>query len=170
MVLDRILTGNQIGTNKLECNPAPMELGPFCRDLVQQMRVSTNAGQTFNLDIQGDSDPVTLDERLLRHILNNLISNAIKYSSQGSTIDINISAGSGEIEMRVKDQDIGIEPAELESIFEQYFRGENAIGLAGTEIGLSIIKSAAEVHGGRVEVHSRAGEGAEFVVTIPFAG
>ena len=87
-VLDRILIGSQIGANKLECNPAVMDLGPFCRDLLQQMRLTTNAQQTFNLDFNGEVDQVVLDERLLRHILNNLISNAIKYSSRGSTIDI----------------------------------------------------------------------------------
>ena len=169
-VLDRILIGSQIGANKLECNPAAMDLGPFCRDLVQQMRHSTSAQQTINLVIDGDSDPVVLDERLVRHILNNLISNAIKYSSQGSTIDIAVSRRANEIELSVRDRGIGIEAAEMDRIFEQYFRGENAAGLAGTGLGLSIVKSAAEVHGGRVEVNSAAGEGAEFIVRIPLAG
>ena len=169
-VLDRILIGSQIGANKLECNPAVMDLGPFCRDLLQQMRLTTNAQQTFNLDFNGEVDQVVLDERLLRHILNNLISNAIKYSSRGSTIDIAISRSASQVEFRVADQGIGIEPAEIDHIFEQYFRGENATGFAGTGLGLSIVKSAAEVHGGSVEVKSAAGQGAEFIVRVPLAG
>ena len=131
------------------------------------MRISTGARQTINMDIRGYTDAVILDERLMRHILNNLISNAIKYSSQGSTIDIAVSRRANEIELSVRDQGIGIEAAEMDRIFEQYLRGQNAAGLAGTGLGLSIVKSAAEVHGGGVEVNSAAGEGAEFIVRIP---
>lgn len=170
LVLDRILIGSQIGANKLECNPAVMDLEPFCRDLLKQMRLSTNAQQSFNLNFNGDVDRLLLDERLLRHILNNLISNAIKYSSQGSIIDIAVSRSANQVEFRVADHGIGIEPAEVDHIFEQYFRGENATGFSGTGLGLSIVKSAAEVHGGSVEVKSTAGLGAEFIVRIPLAG
>ncbi|MDA0229405.1 MAG: HAMP domain-containing sensor histidine kinase [Proteobacteria bacterium] len=169
-VLDKILVGSKIGANKLECNPAVMDLGPFCRDLVQQMRLSTNAEQTVNLNFSGDLDQVVLDAQLLRHILNNLISNAIKYSSHGSTIDIKISRRGNQVEFRVADQGIGIEPAEIDNIFELYFRGGNAVGFSGTGLGLSTVKSAAEVHGGSAEVKSVAGQGTEFIVRIPLAG
>ena len=169
LVLDRILIGSQIGANKLECNPAMMDLSPFCRDLLQQMRLSINAEQTFNLDFSGDVDQVVLDERLLRHILNNLISNAIKYSSRGSAVNIDISRRGDQVEFRVVDQGIGIEPAGIDHIFEQYFRGGNAVGFSGTGLGLSIVKSAAEIHGGSVEVKSTAEQGAEFIVQIPLA-
>ncbi len=167
LVLDRILIGSQVDANKLDFNPSAIDLEPFCRTLVEQMRIATDARQSLNLEFQGVAGEVMLDEKLLRHILNNLLSNAIKYSPPASTIDISVSRQGEAVEFRVSDQGIGVETEERERIFEQYFRGENVAGLAGTGLGLSIVKNAAEVHGGTVRVASAPGQGAEFTVTIP---
>jgi signal transduction histidine kinase len=167
LVLDRILIGSQVGANRLECHPAEMELAPFCRALVEQMRVATDSRQRFNLDIAEDIGRVALDERLLRHILNNLLSNAIKYSPPDGTIDIAVARDGEVVRFRVRDDGEGIAAEEIEQVFELYFRGEKTSGLAGTGLGLSIVKNAAEVHGGNVRVSSPPGRGAEFTVTIP---
>ncbi len=106
---------------------------------------------------------------LLNIILSNLISNAIKYSSTGAMIAVNATAENGEIHLYVKDNGMGIEPDELEKIFEEFYRTRRArkIERDGTGLGLSIVQRAVESLDGKITVYSEVGKGSAFHIFLP---
>ena len=107
------------------------------------------------------------DEKILELILTNLINNAIKYSPEHSTIDIEAFAEENLLTLKVKDEGIGIPEKEQKYIFKRYFRAENALLNQGTGIGLNIIQSHLENLGGNIIFTSKENEGSTFTVTLP---
>ena len=119
--------------------------------------------------------PVFGDPTALRHALQNLLSNAAKYGSEGGWIGVTAtSPAEGEdamVEIRVADRGPGIPQDELAHIFDTFYRGKRAVEdqIHGTGLGLSLVKRIVEAHAGTVTVQSEPGKGTEFVVRIPAA-
>ena len=107
------------------------------------------------------------DPKLLFQAFSNLLGNAIKYSPNNGGIGLEAKVVSGEIVVTVFDHGIGIPQADLERLFERYHRGSNVSGIVGTGVGLYLVKMAVDMHGGRVDVESREGEGSGFSVRLP---
>jgi signal transduction histidine kinase len=103
----------------------------------------------------------------VRHILTNLLTNAVKYSERGSAVSLAAQQLPGQIIFRVRDHGIGIPAADLKNIFTPFFRSENAASFSGTGLGLVIVKLCAERHGGNVEIESREGQGTAVTVQLP---
>ncbi len=117
---------------------------------------------------------VYMDEKLLRHILLNLLSNALKYSPTNDTINFELSYfpsleldGSGIVQLKVQDYGIGISEKDCAYLFENFYRGSNASNIHGTGLGLAIVKHSVELHGGKISVDSKVNFGTTFIVTIP---
>jgi signal transduction histidine kinase len=109
---------------------------------------------------------------LLNIILSNLLNNAIKYSPESTTIAVDAGREGAEIHLTVKDQGYGIEPEELDKIFEEFYRTRKARELErdGTGLGLSIIKRAVESLGGRLTIYSELNKGTSFHIFLPAGG
>jgi signal transduction histidine kinase len=107
------------------------------------------------------------DPKLLFQAFSNLLSNAIKYSPDGGAIVVDADSDADEIVVAIADHGIGIPAADLDRLFERYHRGSNVSGIVGTGVGLYLVKMAVDLHGGRVEVTSREGEGSRFVIRLP---
>lgn len=105
---------------------------------------------------------------LLEQALINLVDNAVKYSPEGTQVDVRVWREGGEVKLQVADQGRGIEPAHLPRLFERFYRTDKARSRAvgGTGLGLSIVKHIAEAHGGRVHVESQLGKGSQFTLVI----
>lgn len=105
----------------------------------------------------------------LRRVIENLISNAVKYNREGGWIAVNAECRDGYIVVRVADSGIGIPPEDLPHIFDRFYRVQRpeTEDIEGTGLGLSIVKSIVEKHGGRVWVESRPNEGSVFIVLLP---
>jgi len=116
-----------------------------------------------------DDTIVFIDRTRLRHVLDNVIGNALKYS-QG-TVRVEVEVRGTEALVRVIDSGIGIPPADLERVFVRFGRGTNARsrGIAGTGVGLYISRKIVEVHGGRIAVRSVENEGSTFEIMLPLA-
>ncbi len=112
---------------------------------------------------------VTADSEKLTEVLLNLLDNALKYTEDGGTVEVTVEAGDGMAVIRVLDTGLGIPPADLERIFERFYRVDRARSraLGGTGLGLSIVKHIVEAHGGTVAVDSRLGRGSTFTVRLP---
>jgi two-component system phosphate regulon sensor histidine kinase PhoR len=114
--------------------------------------------------IQGDAN-------LLRIAVDNLLSNAIKYAGSGRWVGIRAehSAKGRAILISVSDHGPGIEPSDQTRLFEPFYRGQTAVeaGIPGSGIGLSLVRSAAEAHGGSITIVSTPGRGSIFTLTIP---
>jgi signal transduction histidine kinase len=118
------------------------------------------------LKADDDLSGVRLDEALLRHILCNLLGNAVKYSPAGAEVTLLLSRRGAEAVIEVIDRGIGIPEKDLARLFEAFHRCSNVGEIPGTGLGLVIVKRCAEVHGGRVEVASEPGRGTTFTVSL----
>lgn len=125
--------------------------------------------KNITLDYKGKSVLLYADEDKICQVLNNLISNAIKYSDEGDKIYINVSEEERNVLIRIKDTGIGIDKENLPFIFERFYRADKSRSreTGGIGIGLTITKSIVEAHGGSINVASKLGVGTEFVVKLP---
>jgi two-component system, OmpR family, sensor histidine kinase MtrB len=112
--------------------------------------------------------PICCDHLRIEQVISNLVSNAIKYSSPGSTVEVVLDSSPSELELRVHDTGVGISEAELAGLFDPFRRGGLAAAAApGSGLGLFVVRRIVEAHGGRIEVESAAGEGSTFRVLLP---
>lgn len=113
---------------------------------------------------------IAADSGSLEQIFSNLLSNAVKYSSSDPRVEVVGWEEANHAVIAVHDYGIGIDKEDLGQIGEKFFRAKTSTGIAGTGIGLNLSKTLVEMHGGRFEVSSKAGEGSVFVIRLPIAG
>jgi PAS domain S-box-containing protein len=166
-LLDEVLLFGKAEAAKLECNPRPVDLQQFCRDIIAQMHLATDKQTSIDFISLSACSTAYLDPKLLHHILTNLLSNAIKYSPQGSTVIFELCCQDEEVIFQVQDAGIGIPVVDRQQIFEAFYRGSNVDSISGTGLGLSIVKTLVEIHGGRIAVESDVGAGTKFTVVLP---
>ncbi len=119
-----------------------------------------------------DVPPVRGEPDRLAQLLDNLISNAIKFTPPGGSVTVRLTATDGTVSIQVSDTGIGVPESERERLFERFFRSQTALErqIQGTGLGLHISKAIVEAHGGRIGVDSEEGSGTTFVVELPVAG
>lgn len=110
---------------------------------------------------------IKADVEILKNIMINLVSNAIKYSKDGSIINIICADGNKEMSIAVKDEGIGISPEDMNHLTERFFRGGNASHIQGTGLGLHIVKRYLELIHSRIEIRSELNKGSCFTVFLP---
>jgi signal transduction histidine kinase len=117
--------------------------------------------------VHSGPETVKLDVALLKHIVMNLVSNAIKFSPENAVIDIKtVVDTNGNIMVSVKDQGIGIPKADQDHLFERFFRGWNVTNIQGTGLGLHIVSKYAELMNGSISFKSEENEGTEFIINF----
>ena len=122
------------------------------------------------LDLPGDLPLVPLDDVLIEQALFNLIDNAIKYSPEGSPIDISAAVSDSWLKLEVADRGPGIPPGQEAQIFEKFHRGEPHGERRGVGLGLTICRGIVEAHGGRIAARNRPGGGAVLSIELPLEG
>jgi signal transduction histidine kinase len=170
--MDRFLHAERFRKGKVQVRPAKVELQSLAADIASQFSYHAKDKQ---LELRSEVPPtaaVVSDRELLQIILQNLVGNAVKYSSRGAvriTADYHCSDGNGRgysWRLSVVDQGPGIEPQRLTQMFQPYARGETH-GQQGTGLGLSIARQAADLLGAKLWAESRPGEGAAFHLELP---
>jgi signal transduction histidine kinase len=147
-------------------HPETMDMAALLQEVCQLHREMVPGAQIV-ARIAVEPIPMTGDPKLLFQAFSNLLSNAIKYSPDGGAIEIDADIVAGDVVVTISDHGIGIPAADLDRLFERYHRGSNVSGIVGTGVGLYLVKMAVDLHGGRVEVTSREGEGSRFVIRLP---
>jgi signal transduction histidine kinase len=109
------------------------------------------------------------DPQRIGQVVSNLIGNALKFTSPGGRVTVDVRGVEGGAEIEVRDTGVGIDAAELPRIFERFYRGSlaNEARGSGSGLGLAIVKSIVDMHAGRISVDSQLGRGSSFVVTLP---
>lgn len=169
-------------------NPEPLNLRTFCEELLAEFQLGTSSIHDIVFSIQEErelsqiitnsfssrsaetkSKLPSLDKKLLRHILINLLTNAIKYSPQGGKISFDLFYLQKEVVFRIQDEGIGIPEVDRDNLFTSFYRARNVGNIPGTGLGLSIVKQYVDLHGGEISFVSKEGVGTTFIVSIPFS-
>lgn len=132
--------------------------------------IATAKGVAIQFDNRPAEFPlVRADAEQIRAVLQNLLENAIKYSRAGGAVRLALSTANGEASVSIKDDGIGIPKEQQKDIFDRFFRASNAVKVEteGTGLGLFIVKSIVERHGGRIWFESEEGKGVTFYFTLP---
>ncbi len=168
--LNRMLD-NMIFTAKIESGffvytPEPTDTVALVEQIAHEFREGQAAQHEIQLAL---AVPRTFrtDATLLRHILINLISNAIKYSPAQTAIRVTMQLTNHWLEISVQDKGIGIPEADLPGLFEPFYRAKNAAGIKGTGLGLNIVKQAVDLCQGTIRVQSQEGLGSTFTISLP---
>ncbi len=166
-LLDEVLIIGKAEAGKLQYQPHILDLEYFCSQLVEQIQLSIGKKHQLVFTTQGELGEAEWDENLLRHILCNLLANAIKYSPEGSTVSLELVTQDQSVILYIQDQGIGIPASEQELLFQAFNRASNVGKISGHGLGLAIVKKCVEVHGGEISVESDVGVGTKFKVTLP---
>jgi signal transduction histidine kinase len=161
-LLENVLTFSHAENAKLERQP--IDVLSFCREIAADLQ-SSGEQREVRCTADGLLESVSLDPKLFRQIVRNLVSNALKYSE--GPVEVAIARLSGCIRMRVSDHGIGIGPEDQSGLFEPFHRGRNVGRTPGTGLGLSITHRAVVAHGGTITVESAPGRGTTFTVLLP---
>ena len=166
-LMEEVLLLGSLDTGKMQFNPAPLEFWPFVERLVDEVLSATNRRCPIKLSLSEIPSEIHADDRLLRHIFTNLLTNAVKYSDVGRLVRFEIGCAGGEIVCVIRDQGIGIPEADREWLFNAFHRGHNVGDRPGTGLGLVIVKRCVDLHGGSIKVNSKLGEGTAVTVRLP---
>jgi signal transduction histidine kinase len=166
--VDDMLVAAEAGRGRLEVHREPVDLSALVRDRVDAHRgEAARAGVALELD---DAEAaLSGDRRCLAQLVDNLLSNALKFTPAGGRVTVRVGARAGRARIEVADTGVGISPAEQGHLFDRFSRGAGAerAHLPGAGLGLAIVRIVAEGHDGAVRVDSREGHGATFQVDLP---
>jgi PAS domain S-box-containing protein len=165
-LLNDVLLIGQAEVGKIDFNPHAIDLIQFCQDVVEEVQIST---PTHKIAWNNESSCLNacIDEKLLRQILSNLLTNAIKYSPQGGVVHFELICTPQTAIFRIQDSGIGIPISEQINLFDSFYRASNVGTISGTGLGLAIVKKSVDLHGGEIAVESEVGVGTTFTVTLP---
>ncbi len=174
-LMEDVLLMGRIEAERLQFLPTVVDLRQLCQDILEECSLYRTDTHQVVFTPPNESLETWMDENLLRLILTNLLSNALKYSPMGGRIDLTYryeaeGDGNGKtVIFSVQDQGIGISDSEQAQLFESFFRASNAQSIQGTGLGLAITKQCIELHQGQIEVVSQLGAGTTFTVVLPCA-
>ncbi|WP_442846127.1 PAS domain-containing sensor histidine kinase [Leeuwenhoekiella sp. H156] len=166
-IINDFLSIERLEKGKVNYNFSSFPLTKVVNEVVYDANMLLKEGQIISYPQGIDNIHIHFEEKILELALTNLISNAIKYSSENSTIHLSAQENQDRLVIKVRDEGIGIPEEEQKHIFERYFRAENALLNQGTGIGLNIVKSHLENLGGSISFTSTYNEGSEFSIEIP---
>ncbi len=167
----KLMDFQKIDTGKVQPHFTMQDIPSLIRQRVAMF--STYAEQkslSINLHCTPELYVSAIDTNQMEQIIDNLISNAIKYSTDGSAVDVSFSGDGGIWTLKVTDHGIGISKHDRKKLFKEFYRGRNAINskTIGSGIGLALVKKLVEIHDGYINVESQENSGSTFEVTIPY--
>jgi len=165
-LMESFLSAGRIEHGRMTYEFRPCSLREVIERCVVRQKSITSA-HVFHLELN-DLPPVVIgDTAAMEQVFTNLISNAIKYAPLAPDIFIAGCLRDGLAAISIRDQGVGIDADDLPKMFQRYFRARSSTGIAGTGIGLHLVKQIMEAHSGTIAVESKKGEGTTFTVTMP---
>ncbi len=182
-MVDDLLSLSRLDAGQIKLSRWVVSLHQIIAEITRQLNETLSARHRLLIDIPANIPPIYADKDKIRQILTNLLSNAIKYSPDGGQVALFVRElrtpppdapnlpKERAVLIAVRDQGLGIAPADLPNVFNRFFRVDNSNTrkIGGTGLGLSITKALVELHGGRIWVTSTVGKGSTFWLTLPIA-
>jgi PAS domain S-box-containing protein len=166
-LLDDILTISRADSGKIVFNPQKLNLYNYCLELYDEVKHKATENHKFIFKCTEKEREFTLDPKLMRFIIGNLLSNAFKYSPSGGKVVLKVTSDQNELQISVSDEGLGISAEDKNNLFKPFFRAKNSKDIEGTGLGLSIVLRAVQMHKGEITFQSTEGKGTMFFVKIP---
>jgi signal transduction histidine kinase len=168
-LVNDLLFAARLGSGRLELDLEPVDLRALVRDSVEAARPRAETAQVRLVVTDASVPPVSGERVRLEQLVDNLVSNAIKFTPSGGEVAIGLGPVNGTVRLEVSDTGIGISETERAHLFERFFRSQAALDqqIQGTGLGLYISKAIVDAHGGRIAVRSEQGAGTTFIVELP---
>jgi PAS domain S-box-containing protein len=165
-ILEDFLSLGKLDEGRVESHSNEFNLQELLTDTADEIKGLLKKNQNIRVNYTGD-DIVSSDKKLLKNVMINLITNAIKFSGEGDQITITAKADPDNAIIEVEDHGIGIGEEDQEHLFTSFFRGANALNIQGTGLGLHIVKRYLDLLGGNVKLKSALGQGTTVTITFP---
>jgi signal transduction histidine kinase len=167
-VIDDILVVARIDANRLSYEMQDVDLRMLTEEAVESSRMAAvRTGVDLRLSAPDEPVPAWADQTRLNQMLDNLLSNAIKFTPDGGSVSVTLARQRDVAVLQVSDTGIGVPEEEVGRLFDRFFRASTGLTISGTGLGLPIVKSIAEAHGGTIDVESEVGVGTTFTVELP---
>ncbi|NWG15524.1 MAG: PAS domain S-box protein [Chloroflexi bacterium] len=167
VMLDEISVIIRAELNRMEFQPIYLDVKQFCQMVIDDVQSTVGSNHRLIFTVEDGVYEMSVDAKLLRHILNNLLGNAVKYSKPGSEVRLDLSFDGDFVVFRIGDQGIGIPEQDQPRLFEAFYRGSNVDAIGGTGLGLKVVHDCVMLHGGEIAVESRLGQGTTMIVRLP---
>lgn len=165
-MVEQVLLTSRLELGKFKFAAAPLVVPDWLVQMMAELERGNPQAARVSLTCDGLDAPRTADSQLLRHIVVNLLGNALKYSDPDTPVQLAVRGVDDTLHLRISDQGIGIPEADLPRLFGSFHRGTNVGSISGTGIGLHIVKECVDLHRGQIEVSSRPGQGTTFTVRL----
>jgi signal transduction histidine kinase len=169
-MVESLLSFGRIQAGSYAWKLEAVDAAALVRAAVEEFRSNPlAAGREITCDLDSGLPPIQADREALARALANLLDNAAKYSEPGTSIQVAASRSGASVRVSVEDHGVGIPVQEQGKLFDKFVRGSHArnAGIRGIGVGLALVKSVAEAHGGTVLISSRPGQGSTFTLVIP---
>jgi two-component system sensor kinase FixL len=167
-ILNDFLSLSRLEEGHIANDPIEFSINDLLLEVIDEMTGILKENQHIQHFHELNEELVFLDKNLIRNIIINLISNAIKYSNEGQEIQITTRIENNVLRLEIKDHGIGIPEEDQVYLFSRFFRAHNAANIPGTGLGLNIVKKYLDILKGRIEFVSQQSMGTTFIVQIPF--
>jgi signal transduction histidine kinase len=170
-LVDQVLWASRLESGRAETATDSLDAAALAEEVVQSVRAHLPGGYSLELRPDGELPPVAGDAEQVKQVLFNLVENAVKYSPEGGRIEVSLEPAGDQLRFTVRDEGLGIPPAEQRQIFEKFHRLDPNLtrGVGGTGLGLYICRSLVEGMQGRIWVSSVEGQGSAFSFELPRA-
>lgn len=168
-LVDDVLTIGRTEGDDFKLQRRPLDLQALTAEIWAELDRAHGRRHELKLAAEPATRQVSLDPTLLRPILTNLLANAIKFSPEGTPVEVDLKINGERVDIRVTDHGIGIPAEQREAVFAPFNRASNVGAVSGTGLGLTIAKQSVERHGGTLQLESQEGKGTEVLVRLPLA-
>jgi 2-iminoacetate synthase len=169
LMIHELMTLAKNQTKQPQLEYTPINLKSLAQHIQQNFQEEVDKRKvTFKVAVPEDLPEIKGDQEMIEQMLENLVSNAIKYTSEGGRVGMTFWPGTHEtVRIVVSDNGIGIPKQDMANLFTEFYRASNVQEIIGTGLGLAIVKEIVDKHGGQIEVESEEGFGTTFVVHLP---
>lgn len=168
-LMESILSAGRLETGKTTLKPERLSLAEIIEACCAR-QMDVRKSHTIHRDLSHLPQTILADRTTIEQVFTNLLSNAVKYAPHAPDIHIRTSTKNGMSYVSIQDAGIGMDAEDLPKLFQPYYRARSATGIAGTGIGLNLVKQIVDLHGGSISVESVLGRGTTFTVALPNKG
>ncbi|HLZ10139.1 MAG TPA: ATP-binding protein [Chloroflexota bacterium] len=167
-LIEDLLQMSEIEAGVLRVDRQPVKISRLAQKIVKKLRTQTRDHQV-SVNVVADVPETLADPRRIEQVLHNLIGNALKYSQDGSPVQVRVERRGADVLVSVRDQGIGIPLEHLDHVFDRFYRVDGTLArqTGGSGLGLAICRGLVEAHGGKIWVESQLTKGSTFFFTIP---